>query len=572
MKKVFNKKSLTIVTIICYVLAVLIFEIGYCNTNLFMNFVKNGSETINYNFSLCRILFYVIFLVLYLVFKNKFIDEAISVAENKYKRVFIYIATIAGIMALIVGIVCVLVIKSEIITRAMSIMLISVIMGYLFLIYVSNNHIKNIIVTAVTLGIVFSISVEFNHAIDEKRHFMTAFNLAFFNFDYEKNPITDKKIESIQHFTKFVNIDSLLAEKYVPEITNDVDMTDIPSIPTNYNFLVYVFPAIGIFIAKTFGGSIADLYILGRIFNLISYVILTCIAMKLIPYKKNIFYTLFVMPMMLLLATTYSVDGACIGLVAIFIAYCLKVYKESITISLKQFLILIALFVAMLLAKEMAYILVGFIFFMLPIWKTLKKNKKYLPIIAISTVVILIIGVIGVIYIKNTKLIADGRAAGNVSISGQIEYILNNPIHDIKLACTHTLTTLFNYNWLVDLHQHAFFGRTAPFVFLPLMLYILYVAVTEDDHNFKIKDRIIMIVAFLLVFAMTSAVLYLQFTYVGAESIAGYQTRYLVPILPLVLFTLSSSKFETRKRLNRTMNIAITSGVFIFISIIQTVL
>lgn len=82
------------------------------------------------------------------------------------------------------------------------------------------------------------------------------------------------------------------------------------------------------------------------------------------------------MPMMLVLAGTYSIDGMCVGLVSIFVAYCLKIYNTSETISLKQFTILTLLFIAMLLAKSMAYILVALIVFILPLWKTLKKNKN----------------------------------------------------------------------------------------------------------------------------------------------------------------------------------------------------
>jgi len=570
--KIFNKRVITIITVLCYILAMLFFEIGYCNTNLVTNIIQKTGESIQYNFSLCRIVIYAAFLIIYFIFKNKFIDEAIQVLKNKYKRILIYILTIITILILIAGVFYILKVRTDI-TRAMSIILISILMFYIFMLYISNNHIKNIIVVTLTLGIIFSICVKFNHAIDEKKHFMTAFNMANLNFNYQTEPITDESVANIPHFTRYTEIDEWLYNKYEPEITNNVDTNDVPSTPTNYNFILYIFPATGIFIAKLLGGSVMDMYILGRIFNLLSYAILTCIAIKIIPFKKNIFFTVFVMPMMLLFATTYSVDGICIGLVSIFIAYCLKIYKESKTISLKQFIILVALFAIMLLAKSMAYILVAFMALILPIWNTLKKNKKYLPIIIGVSIIILIIGIFGVLYIKQTKLVEDVRAVGEISVSGQINHMLQNPIHDVKLAINHTLDTLLNYNWLVALHSNAFFGNTSSYLFLALMIFILFVAFTEDDHNFKLKDKIILIISFLMVFAMTSIALYLAFTQIGADKIQGYQTRYIVPILPLVLFTLSSYKFKTVKEkiLNRNMNIAIISGVFIFISIIQVI-
>ena len=104
------------------------------------------------------------------------------------------------------------------------------------------------------------------------------------------------------------------------------------------------------------------------------------------------------------------------------------------------------------------------------------------------------------------------------------------------------------------------------------MIYILYVSLTETDYVFKIKDKIIMAISFLMVWGMTSLALYLTFTQVGALHVAGYQTRYILPILPLVLFSIANNKVITNKTENRNMNIAITYSIFILIAIIQLII
>ena len=445
-------------------------------------------------------------------------------------------------------------------------------MGSVFVIYVSNNHIKNIILTVMTIGMVFTITTKFNHAVDEKRHFMSALNLSYFNFDYAENPITDLEIEKLPQLSKFSTIDEFLEDDYTPQVSEEVNKADVPSLPAEYNFLMYTAPAIGIFIAKTLGGSIIDLYIMGRIFNLILYGILISIATKLLPYKKNVFMIIFLMPMSLLLAASYSIDGVCIGVVSIFIAYCLKLKKEKDVISLKDFLILAGLFIILLLAKSMSYLMVGVMVFMLPIIPTLKKNKKYLPIIiTVFLIACIILGTL-VIYVKNTRIISDTRANGNVSVSEQLENLLHNPIFDIRLLILHIRNTLFNFNWLTMLNDQVFFTHNATYVMLPLLLFLLYVALTEDDYNFKVKDKIVMILSFLLTFFMTSMVLYLSFTPVGKLSIDGYQTRYILPILSLLLFCVSNNKVKTIKSKNRNMNISIISSAFIMIDIALSIL
>ena len=433
-------------------------------------------------------------------------------------------------------------------------------MSNLFIIYISNNSIKNVIVTLSTLGILFSIVTNFNHAIDEKKHFMSAFNVSFLNFNFETEPITDKQIEELPQLSKFSTIDKFLRERYVPEITHDVNMEDVPSTPANYSAILYVPSAIGMAFARLTGGSIIDMYILGRVFNLIAYGILICIALKILPYKKNVFYVLFLMPMMIVLAGTYSIDGMCMGLVSIFIAYCLKVYNTSDTIKLKQVGILSLLFVLMLLAKSMAYIFVALIVLMLPLKKTIKKNKKYIPIMIIACLIILVIFGLLFLNIRNNRLGADTRWGGNINPEEQIQFILHNPLADIQIAINHFKDTLLSFNWYSMLHYEIFFAQDAKCVMLALMFFILYVSIQDDEHNFKLKDKIIMILSFIAI------------TEVGSLHIGGYQARYIMPILPLVLMCVSSNRLKSKENKNRNMNIAITSGIFIFIGLLQSII
>ena len=567
-KKLMNKNIINVITIILYALAMITFELMYCNAANISKFIQG--QGMEYNFSLCRLVMYAVFFVFYFIFKNRFIEEAIKVNENKCKRILIYITLIATIVTLIIS--AFVAFQKSMYIRTISIILISMLMGSVFVIYVSNNHIKNIILTVMTIGMVFTITTKFNHAVDEKRHFMSALNLSYFNFDYAENPITDLEIEKLPQLSKFSTIDEFLEDDYTPQVSEEVNKADVPSLPAEYNFLMYTAPAIGIFIAKTLGGSIIDLYIMGRIFNLILYGILISIATKLLPYKKNVFMIIFLMPMSLLLAASYSIDGVCIGVVSIFIAYCLKLKKEKDVISLKDFLILAGLFIILLLAKSMSYLMVGVMVFMLPIIPSLKKNKKYLPIIiTVFLIACIILGTL-VIYVKNTRIISDTRANGNVSVSEQLENLLHNPIFDIRLLILHIRNTLFNFNWLTMLNDQVFFTHNATYVMLPLLLFLLYVALTEDDYNFKVKDKIVMILSFLLTFFMTSMVLYLSFTPVGKLSIDGYQTRYILPILSLLLFCVSNNKVKTIKSKNRNMNISIISSAFIMIDIALSIL
>lgn len=448
--KIFSKKSITIYTIIILILSMLIFEIGYCNSQII---TTSGAE---YNFSLCRIVIYIIFLAIYFIFHKKFVETALQTTENKIKRIFIYLVTALGIIA-----TCVLLIYSTYIEtkllRAGAIAEILCLLSTLFIIYVSNDFSKNIIITACTFGIIFTFTTNFNHAVDEKKHFMSALNVSFLNFDYLENPITDKKIEELPQLSKFTTIDEFLKNDYEPEVTNEVDKEDTPSTPANYNVITYIFPALGIAIARILNGSIIDMYILGRIMNLVLYTVLVYIAFKILPFKKNIFYVIAFMPYMLLLASSYSVDGLCLGTIYIFTAYCFKLFKECETITLKQFLIFLALFLIMLIGKGTGYMLLAILVFLLPLSKTIKKNKKYLPQIITAVIIFVIIATAFIIYLKNTKINSDGdsRGQGTINAVEQLNMVLTHPIYDVKIALEHIKRTLLNFNWLAELYQRC---------------------------------------------------------------------------------------------------------------------
>lgn len=563
MSKIINKKNITIITVILYSIAMLAFELFYCNSTSLANLIQGQGW--HYHFSLCRIVMYLSFFILYFIFKDKFIEEAIQVSNNRYKRIIIYGSVLLTIITILLT-VYVALYKIEYM-RSMSIVLITIAMASVFAIYVCNDHIKNIVITILTIGMIFTITTKFNHPLDEIKHFWSAFNMAFFRFDYANQAITDSQIEKLPNITKYDEIDEFLNKKYIPQISEKENMEDIGTTPTTYHPLIYIVASIGIFLAKTLGGSIIDLYIMGRLFNLILYGVLIGIAVKLLPYKKNILLVIALMPEALLLAASYSIDGICIGIVSIFIAYCLKLKNEREILQLKDIFSLAGMFILLLLVKSMAYVMVGFMIFTLPIIPTLKKNKKYLPVIGIVFAVACIILVTLALYIKNTKIVSDIRAGENVSVSEQLNHVMHHPIFDIRLMILHVRNTLLNFNWLMELHNGAFFTTNATAVMLFLILFIGYVALTEDDYNFKIKDKIILILSFFLTFFMTSMVLYLSFTRVGELAIDGYQARYIFPIVSLLLFCASNCRVKSVNNVNRNMNINMISSAVIIISL-----
>ena len=61
--KKLNKQVIYIATFMIYILAFLVFELGYCNATNVAKLVSADFSNIKYNFSLCRIVMYIIFII-----------------------------------------------------------------------------------------------------------------------------------------------------------------------------------------------------------------------------------------------------------------------------------------------------------------------------------------------------------------------------------------------------------------------------------------------------------------------------------------------------------------------------
>lgn len=561
-----NKHSRSILkyfTIASYILSILIYEIFICN----------GERTGIYNFSIYRIVMYTIFLIVTFKYIDRFIIQAINTMQSKFKKISLSIYIPIAIMLIIY-----IMIRWTSVYK-IAILLIALLMGLIFIIYVSADYIKNTILIICTFGIICTIATDFHHTLDEKRHILSAINISEGNIDYKNNPLNEKNFYEIKMNCDIDEFAKQYSQRYEPKLTDNWEDDDsetplISSLPADYNFIIYLPSAIGITVAKVLGGSVADTYISARLFNLITYAIMISFALKMLPYKHKIFYIIFTFPISIVLAATCSIDGLCIGLIGMFIAYCLKLSEENYeNIKVKQIITLIILFAGCLLAKDLSYCAMILLVLILPISKILKNNKKKLPLIlTIIAISIIIAGILMLSKFTSTTSGGGDPRGGATSVSGQIGFLINSPFNAIKVGFTHIMNSLLNYNWGTYLNNSCFFGKYSAQIFFLQLIFIIYVSCTDNSHKIKTRTTIVSILTFLAVFASTSLMLYLTFTPVGQIEIAGYQPRYILPILPLVLMLINNNRYigktSKEEEKNTDISIALMSGFFIMIDII----
>ena len=522
-----NKKQIITLLILCMIMG--IYELLFCNY-LFIT----GEST--YAFSFYRMVMYVAVIILFLKFSKHILEYKGEI--QKAEKYILYVS----ILLLLATFFFTFVGKITLLTAI--IIIIAILLILLLAFSLTGNYIKNFILIALAMGFILSMIMLINNQLDEKRHFLSAYNLSYANINFNK-PIINEGVQSIPQKLNFEKFNVYFHKKYEPTFLEEYELEDISSIPAAYNPIQYLPSAIGIYMARLLGGSIADIYYAGRFFNLIGYIGLVVLTLKILPYKKKSFYVIFLMPMLLALASVYSVDGIMVGVISLWIAYCLKLYEQKEKITGKQLFILLGIFTLIGTLKSMSYLPIALFIFIIPIRKILKENKKYLVPIILLGIVSVIINIGITLYLQSDQL-SDPRVE-NTNAMQQIEYIKEEPIEYIKILGKHIKTTLTEFSALSYLNGPMFFGNDFDNIFLILLLFLFYTGITDDSKNLSKKTKWIAIITFFIVLSITSTLLYISYTPLQGKTIQGYQLRYIFPIISLIVICLSSEKIKNQK-------------------------
>lgn len=512
-------------------MAMLLYEAYFCN----FSYMSNQIST--YNLSIFRLLIYGIILIILYLSEKRMRPYVEKFIESEYKA---FLTMTFFILLIIFTLVVVFYGK---ITLVYTLLIITLLLTVVSIVFITGDYKKDAVVIILLLGLILTFIIPINNQLDEKRHFLTSYNLSYGNIDFIENPLTNEKFQEIKINTKLYDFNRYFGEEYEDRFIEDFKTEDVTQLPANYNIVQYIPTAIGIFIARISGGSIADIYYAGRIFNLITYAGIIYFALKILPYKRKTFFVISLMPMMVALSGVYSIDGVTTGICLLFISYCFKLYEGKDKITLKQLMVLSALFVLVSLVKSAGYIFIGLIVLILPIRKIIKENKKWhIALLALF----IIIGVAINAYVMlslQTDDFSDTRMEGT-NATEQLEYIKENPKEFAEILYKDIKSMTTGFGTISYLHGPMFFGSNSSNIFFLLLLYIFFVASTDNTKQFNNWIRLLFIIIFIITIAFTEIIMYISYTPVGHDSIYGYQARYLYPILPLLFSALSSKNVE----------------------------
>ena len=301
-----------------------------------------------------------------------------------------------------------------------------------------------------------------------------------------------------------------------------------------YSPVPYLVSAFAIDIGKLFNLAPLVLMYLGRLANLLVWIFLTYLAIKITPVHKWVFFMLALLPMTIFEAASLSADSFLLGvtflIIAIFFRYAFDEGKKKI--GFKEIYILGVLLLLVGLAKS-NYILLLFLIFLIPAQKFGSRKNRFL---VTGTLFLVVVAVVGI-----WNIIVNGLYAPiipQVSISGQIAYILGDPFRFPYVLINTFISRGLSYQFL-------FVGNFWLDVPLPTwwlgfyLITIIPVALLDKCRiNITRNQKLISTATFILNAITACALVYITWTPVGQNVIDGIQGRYFIPIFPLLFLLL----------------------------------
>lgn len=445
---------------------------------------------------------------------------------------------------------------------------------------------KLFVIIALIVGGILIYLIPPMAAPDENSHFINAYAFSEFNFFPETQGDRLGRVvpDSVSEFVDKYNAKFAqnLNEKYnyqeaYEECEKSTDYTQRHFKEywnADVNLVAYISSGTGMLIyrslAKVFrfiGNSNYNLLMVGRISNLLFYILIMYFALKWTPVLKNTMFIISLLPMSIYLASSLSYDVDIIGISCLLFSRVMNIIVRENEINKKDLLI-IGVCSFFLVNVKQAYAPLLLVLLSISMKKFINK-KRYVKYVGI------VVGV-GIIPYALFKLIYKFGLSNfewiySTVMKEQTKILLNNPIYFCK--------NIWNSIELKkDFYSRGFVGilgqldTNIPLIYCYLiMLGLLFVAILEicSEGRIGIKVKSFSVIgvcgSIYLIFAGTYIIWTGVCYKVGLDYVEGVQGRYFIPLFLWCIILFCNQKLEKYAKRINLINIAI--GVALLSSI-----
>ena len=403
-----------------------------------------------------------------------------------------------------------------------------------------------------SVGIVYMCAMPVSMVPDESVHLFTAYHTSNMMMGIDENGCEKKGCVMMREEDSLYNHQ---AYDYTDE--NIVSfLSQIGQKSTNENLVAsgwgvmhgneYLFIpcSLGISVARLLHLNTASLFFLGRLFNFVFYVVLSMLAVYLIPFGKLLLSSILTMPMSFQQGMSFSYD-VCVNSIAFLLtAIAFKfAYENTKKVNWKKAIPLLFFTFILAKAKGHAYITIALLPYIILFMNHLKcSNKKQTKVILSTVLVILLIVATGLgimMIVNNNHLVSYTPSYLSYADAEKysISFLLNHPRYIPRIL----FGTLFVYGpyYLLTFVGHLLgwleLEISSIYIKIELMILALF-TVFSDTKKITSNKRSISIIASLISIVFIFAGLLLAWTPINTVLVQGVQGRYFIPVaLPLLL-------------------------------------
>lgn len=335
---------------------------------------------------------------------------------------------------------------------------------------------------------------------------------------------------------------SLILSPYPPVVTTPV---------------AYIPQALGISLARVFHMNAIMVVYLGRLFNLLFFVGMTFLAMKRLPFGKEVLFGVALLPMTLHLSASFSYDVMILGSMFYLTAVCLDLAYEKERVQIKDVAVIGLLMAAAGPCKLIYGVLMG-LCLLIPV----RKFGGWKPWTAAAAAVfaawglsmLLINGQTIASYATETESVVPWAEEAGYSLT----LLLHRPLQAVRMFYQ---TFLWQAEYYHMTMIGAYLGNLDTVLDVPYLVVLLFTAgllclaakKPGERQRMSAGNRIWVAVLCMVCTLAAMASMLIAWTPLSSPVISGVQGRYFLPFLPVLLMAFKNDLIVLTKNGNRSI-------------------
>lgn len=341
------------------------------------------------------------------------------------------------------------------------------------------------------------------------------------------------------------------------------------STSVSFQSLGYLPSACGIWLGRVLRLPFSYKFILGKLFNLTFYAFICYLAIKVAPCKKYLLSFIALLPSNVFMAANYSYDPWINCLTLFGAALLLRLITGRTKLKCSTYVATVLVFVFAFAPKAVYFPLLGLLFLIPSARFSDNRQKRTFESILLFFGVLVVISFLIPFIASNGGGAGDARGGDNVNSTQQVQFIMSNPLIAFGILSKFVFVEFLNPGFINSIATNiAYLGDIASnapvFSYLPIILGTVICILDSNDTSISLigrKNAIWCSLLLLVTCYLISTALYISFTGVACERVAGVQARYLTPLLFVAdLFIFNISCHLEQKRCGRFEALSLLSS------------